>query len=174
MKFPRRVLPGRTGTWVWAALILLTILPIGPAAADTIFLATNESVDGSPCPGPLPLREGLSAALFEEGHIVFDDVEVLSTPPAEGLAALALSGGAAWVLEAMVGFDEERINTGLVRVAAETRWRLTRAADGSAAADGTLASSNQGREKQVDRAGLGLEIGATIARAISAALAPGR
>lgn len=171
MRIPARPGPRRRSAGIWPALILLAGIAVCPVAAETVLLATFESIDGSPCAPPLPLREGLSAQLFEEGHIVFDDGDSSETRRTDALVSLAVAGGAAWVLEAAVEFSETQVAAALARISARVTWRLTRASDGSPAGTGSLTATNEGREKLVDLARLGREIGTAIASALGDPLA---
>lgn len=168
MSIPRhRRRPWREGAFtaflLLAALLLAALLPAGPLAADTILLVTQETVDGSVCPPPLPLAEGLSEALFARGHIVFDSGQAAPAQERPSLLELARSGGAAWVLQAEAAFDEVPFGLGLRRIAATAGWALTRAEDGSTAVNGNARGSNEGREREADRAGLAAELAAAIA-----------
>lgn len=159
---------------VCAALLLLSALvPAGPLGADTLLISTEETVEGSPCPPPLPGSEGLSAVLFERGHIVFDAGQPAPPPDTAELLELARSGGAAWVLEAVVSFFEAPRGIGPGRITATADWTLIRAESGSTAARGKARGSNEARERDVDRAGLAMELGAAIADEIAGWLAGG-
>jgi hypothetical protein len=167
MGIPRyRTRPWREGAFT-AFLLLAALLPAGPLAADTILLVTGETVDGSVCPPPLPLAEGLSEALFERGHIVFDAGQAAPVRGRSSLLDLARSGGAAWVLQAEAAYTEVPVGLGLRRISATARWALTRAEDGSTALDGTARGSNEGIEREAGRAGLAAKIAAEIADAIA-------
>jgi hypothetical protein len=155
-----------------AVLLVLAVLPASRGSAETIFLATEESVDGLPCPPPLPLREGLSAALFEQGHIVFDDVDGTPAESAGALASLAQAFGAGWALDAVAAYHEVTVSPRLVRVEARVAWRLLQAPAGAQAGAGTVDATNRDREGRVGREELAVEIGAAIARAVTAALGP--
>ena len=148
-------------------------MPAGPLGADTLLISTEETVDGSPCPPPLPGSEGLSAVLFERGHIVFDAGQPAPPPDTAELLELARSGGAAWVLEAVVSFLEAPRGIGPGRITATADWTLIRAESGSTAARGKARGSNETRERDVDRAGLAMELGAAIADEIAGRLAGG-
>jgi len=161
-----------SGRLLCAALLMLTILPAGRGFAATIFLVTEESVDGQPCPLPLPLREGLSAALFEQGHIVFDDVDGAPPASAAALAALAQSLGAGWVLDARVEYREQAIGSRVVRVEGRAAWLLLQAPGGERAGAGTDEATNRDREGSVGREELAAELGAAISRAVTAVLGP--
>jgi hypothetical protein len=150
-----------------AFLLLAALRPAGPLAADTILVVTEETVDGTACPPPLPLAEGLSAALFERGHIVFDAGQAAPVQETSSLLELARSGGAAWVLKAEAAFNEVPFGLDLRRIAATAGWTLLRAKDGSAAVDGTMRGSNEGAEQEADRAGLARKIAADIADEIA-------
>lgn len=155
-----------------AAALLVALFPL-PAAAETLLVATRETVDGAPCGRPLPLGEGLSAALFAAGHIVFgqDGDEVASGP--SPLVRLALDGGADLVLEAGVDWRESARGTGPVTLSGRVRWTLWAAAAGTAVGTGTVDAGNAGREGTVDLRALGAEAGAAVARALAPLLARG-
>ena len=150
-----------------AFLLLAALLPAGPLAADTILLVTEETVDGNACPPPLPLAEGLSEALFERGHIVFDAGQTAPVQERSSLLELARSGGATWVLKAEAAFNEVPFGLGLRRITATAGWTLIRAEDGSAAMSSTARGSNEGAEQEADRAGLAAKIAAEIADEIA-------
>ncbi len=149
-----------------AALALLAILSPCPASAETVLLATRETVGASPCAPPLPLEEGLFSALFAAGHIVFGLDGAAGTWPTVDLLALARQGGAGWVLQADVDFREDRIGEGPVRLSGRARWTLLRAGDGVGAGTGTFEAGNDGRERTVDMARLAAELGEAIARSV--------
>jgi hypothetical protein len=163
---------GRFGRLLRASLLVIALLHAGRGSAATIFLVTEESLDGLPCPLPLPLREGLSAALFEQGHIVFDDVDGAPGASAAALASLAQSLGAGWVLDAGVEYREQAIGSRIVRVDGHATWRLLRAPTGKDAATGAAEATNRDREGRVGRVELAAELGAAIARTVTAALGP--
>ncbi len=153
-----------------AAAAILAFLAVLPAGADTVLVATRETVDGAPAALPLPLEEGLFAALFAAGHIVFgqDGREDPGAVPL--LLSVALAGGARHVLEAAVDWSVSASRAGPATVTGQVRWTLWRAADGAAAATGTVAAGNEGREKTVDLAALGGEAGLAVVQAVQALL----
>ncbi len=162
----RRTRPWREGA-ITGFLLLAALLPAGPLAADTILLVTEETLDGSACPPPLPLAEGLSEALFERGHIVFSEGRAAPVQKRSALLEIARSGGAAWVLYVEAAFNEVPFALGLWRIAATAVWGLTRAEDGSTAMKGNASGSNEGREREADRAGLAEELASAIADEIA-------
>jgi hypothetical protein len=157
-----------------AALALLAALPPCPVSAETVLLATRETVGGSPCAPPLPLEEGLFAALFAAGHIAFGLDGAAGSWPTADLLPVARQGGAGWVLEADADFLENRIGEGPAGLSARARWTLLRAGDGTSAGTGTLEAGNEGRERTVDLAGLAAELGALIVGSVQPILAPAR
>jgi hypothetical protein len=161
----------RRGLVVAAVAALLTALCPLPAAADTLLVATRETVDGVPCGRPLPLGEGLSAALFAAGHIVFGQDEAATG--AAPLLSLAVAGGADLVLEAEVDWHQKAGGTGPATLSGRVRWTLWAAAAGTAAGTGTVDAGNAGREGTVDLATLGAEAGAALARAVAPLLGRG-
>lgn len=170
--FRVRAAAGGPGRLLWAALTVLAVLPASRGPAATIFLATEESVDGLPCPPPLPLREGLSAALFEQGHIVFDDVAGAPPESTGALSSLAQAFGAGWALDVTAAYHEVTVSPRLVRVEARATWRLLRAPEGAQAGTGTAEATNRDREGRAGREDLAVELGAAIALAVTAALGP--
>ena len=146
------------------------MLPLCHAAADTILLSTRESVDGRPCAQPWPLEEGLFAALFDAGQIVFAQDATDAALPAADLVRLARAGGADWILEAVVDFQGEPV---------PRRSRADRGpgpldphppAGGAQAGGGVVEATNEGRERTIGRTALGAEMGEAIARALEAVL----
>ena len=152
------------------AIALLLALPLCHAAADTILLSTRESVDGSPCARPWPLEEGLFSALFDAGHIVFAQDATDEALPAPDLVGLARAGGADWILEVVVDFQESRSRSDPARIVARARWTLTLPDSGAPAGGGKMEATNEGRERTIDRTALGAELGEAIARALEAVL----
>jgi hypothetical protein len=163
---------GRRAALALAALALAAALSPRPAAAETVLVATRETVGGSPCARPLPLEEGLLAALFAAGHIVFAPDGAGDSEGGAGMLRLARASGADWVLEALADYRESRVDRGPARLAARVRWTLLRAGDGSQARTGTLETGNEGRERTVDLAALGAELGTAIALAVVQVLSP--
>lgn len=150
-----------------AFLLLAALLPARQVGADTILLVTEESVDGSACPAPQPLAEGLYEALFGRGHIVFDAGPAASASDPSSLVELARSGGAAWILRAEASFHEAPFGLASRSIALSASWALMRAEDGATAANGAADRTNQGREREADRVVLAAELAAAIADSLA-------
>ncbi len=141
-----------------------------PATAQTILLAIQETVGGHPLSAPLPLGEGLAARLFDAGVIVFDLPGV--TPAASGpeLSRLAQSAGADLILTAQADYTDTPAG-GTTGIAVHVTWSLVATGTGAVIVSGSRDGSNNGHERDMDRAALGAAIAAPIAEEVSNALA---
>lgn len=149
-----------------AILFLLVLGAASPLSGETILVAVQESLDGGPFPLPSPAREGILAGIFDRGHIIFDVPDSVPAPPSSELVKMAREGGAGLVLEAVVEFRESRLAGGAVRVDASARYTVMDASTGRVRRTGAITSTNGGREKEVDRIALGMEVGEEVAAVI--------
>ncbi len=156
-----------------AFLSLLFFMLPAPAAlfSETIMLCVTETVNGEPSPQPLPASEGIWSGLFESGHIIFNTRDGKPAPPLKMLMELAVSGGAPYILDARVDFIRIPREDGLTGISAKAKFSLILAKTGRAIGEGTLSGDNKGKEKEVDLAALGLELGNRVAEKASALLA---
>jgi hypothetical protein len=144
-----------------AALALL-LAAVPPLAASTILVVVTETREGGPMRPPFAAREGILAALFEDGQIAFELPFADEPPPAERLPALGLATGADVVASVVVHWSEERIAGGQSRVNCRGSLVLLDVPTGRRTEEVPIDLDNAGRERDVGRAGLGLEIGAAL------------
>jgi hypothetical protein len=154
-------------------LLLMSALAAAiPVTAQTILLAVGETANGTPLAPPLPTGEGVAGSLFDIGFIVFD---LPGDGPSRGLSELigvARSAGADLVLDVRVQYSDRPIDAGATRISGTAVFTLADAASGVVKAKGEEAATNANREKDVDRAALGQEIGRMLAARIRDALSP--
>ena len=148
---------------------------IGAAAlpAQTVLLVVRESVDGKPLPPPLAVKEGLGSGLFDAGYIVFEFPDSDKAPDQAVVTQTALSAGADLVLTVSVVYTETAASSRLVRRSARAAWALTNAENGAVRTKGMQDASNKDREADIDRRGLGVELGSRIAKKVAEALSAG-
>jgi hypothetical protein len=155
--------PGLRRVIFLAAIPLFLIMPRQNAFPATLLLAVCETVDSEPGQLPPPATEGLFDALFEAGHIVFNTRDGAEIPPKAELLALAVSGGAGFVLEVSVEYTRTQRAEGFVTVDAAARFNLFAALSGDLLASGVLSDSNRGSEKDVNLFALGFRLGERVA-----------
>ena len=151
-------------------LVLGAALAAGPLGAETVMIAVRETVDGTPSPPPLPAVEGVSSALFEAGHIVFDSGASGGSAKSAELRNVAQEGGAGWILQVTVAYTETKVDQGVMRVTGSASFDLVNASTGATAASDRISASNEGREKIIDRTALGRELGKLISQRVVKAL----
>ncbi len=131
-----------------------------PVTAQSLLLSVRETLNGSPQANPLSSREGLAAALFDDGFIVFD-LPGGAPPEPDGILKIAVAAGADYVLELIVDFSGS--GAGAPRVTAHAEYALRKAAGGLVVLRGTLDGTNRDRESTVDWPALGREMGGVVA-----------
>ncbi len=148
-------------------LLLPILLAAAPALpAEGFLVVVSETADGLPLPAPFPSREGLAAAFFDDGLILFD-LPGQGPGPGDGLLSTAVAAGADYLLELTVAYTAG--SSGPV-VNARAVFSLRRASGGQVLLQGSLEGTNKGRESGVDRQALGREIGAQVAEKVRAVL----
>lgn len=140
----------------------LLLLPAFAAPAETFLVAVSETVEGEPSGPPFAAREGIFAALFDGEHIGFEFPLDAPWPSTEELRRLAAEAGAGTVALVVVDWREERVAGGALRVSARGSLRLVDARTGVETAAVAFAVDNDGREADVDRLRLGVEIGIAL------------
>jgi len=153
--------PGRP--WIVFLPLLAGLLAALPAAAQTVLLVVRENVDSAALPPPFPVREGLSASLFDAGVIVLDAPGSEEMPAASEAARLALAAGAEAVVEVATVYADTKLDKDLLRISARTTWTVLDASTSRPIGSGTEEATNRDREKDVDRLALGGEIGRRVA-----------
>ncbi len=165
--------PAALRTLLRGGFILGCLLAALPLPAQTLLLVVRENVDGRTLAPPLPVREGLSANLFDAGFIVLDAPGSTPIPGPADLATAARSAGADAVLVAVTDYADQSLGADLRRISARTSYALIDASTGGTITKGTLEDSNRNREREVDRAALGAQIGRAVVERIRKALAHG-
>jgi hypothetical protein len=150
---------------------ILFLMLITPSLhAQTVLLVSQESQNGTPLAPPLAVRDGVSASLYEEGFIVFDDNGDAPSTEASAVMSLARTAGAELILQVSTEFTGPAAGAALATITARTSFTLTSVERSGVIARGSLEATNKGREGAVDRAGLGMEIGRSITAQIVKAL----
>ncbi len=147
-----------------ALLLLPLMLTTAPALpAQSLLLLVSETADGTPLAAPFPSREGLAAAFFDDGLIIFD---LPGGAPArdDALLATAVQAGADYLLELTVAYSDSGKPGPLVN--AQAAFRLRSTPGGIVVYRGALEGTNKGRESTVDRQALGREIGEQVAQQV--------
>lgn len=170
----RRLLRGATSadigsvnkshTLLLPALAIALLLSGAPLHSETLLIAVTETVDGKPSPLPPPATEGIFDGLFESGNIVFNTEDGSAPLSSKELVRIAGSGGAKYVLVAAVTFQRTPLAGGLTGIMASARFSLIAVERGATLGAGTLTDDNRGREKDMDLAKLGFELGEKIAK----------
>jgi hypothetical protein len=148
-----------------ALVLALLLLPGLPLAAATFLLLVTETQDGVRASPPLTAREGILAALFEDGQIAFDLPADGVTPEFDDLTRLAVQAGADTIAVIVVDWHEEHLYGGATRVSCRGSIVLIDPATGERSEPIPFALDNKDRERSVDRPRLGVEIGLFLARA---------
>ena len=164
----KRFAGARAATRIAMTLAAMSVLPV-PASAQTILLLIRENVAGRPLPAPLPVREGLTASLFDAGIVVFDLPGAAPASGASEIMRLAQSAGADLILEVQADYTDTAAGGGL-RISLHVSWSLLAGKTGALLISGTRDAANSGRERDVDRLALGAEIAAPIAEEVRKAL----
>jgi len=157
------------------ALISLSLLILGGVfaaealRAETVLVAVRETVDGTPSDPPLPAVDGVSSGLFAAGHVVFDAGSRGSSEIGD-LVEVAREGGAAWLLRITVAYTQTKLSQGATRVAGSASFSLVNAQTGVTSLSDRVAGSNAGREKNINLAALGVELGRLISQRVTKAL----
>jgi hypothetical protein len=162
--------PAARKAFVAILSVVLAGFAAGGLGAETVMIAARETVDGTAGQPPLPTVEGVSSGLFEAGHIVFDAGQVGPSAKARDLAELAREGKAGWLLQITVSYTQTKLDQDVVRVACSATFSLVNTDSGATSLSDKVTATNAGREKGVDRAALGVELGKLISRKVAKAL----
>ena len=147
-----------------ALALALLLLPSLPLAAETFLLLVMETQDGGRARPPFTAREGILAALFEDGQIAFDLPADGASPDIDDLPLLGVQAGAGAIAVIVVDWHEERLDGGATRVSCRGSIVLIDPATGARSEPIPVALDNKDRERSVDRPGLGVEIGRFLVR----------
>jgi hypothetical protein len=157
--------PARTVLLAAALATAAALLP-GAAGGQSVLLVVVEAANSQPVSPPLPVREGLSGTLFDAGCIVMDSPGSTTLPAPAEAARMARSAGAELALEVATEYADTSLGKDLLRISAQTTYALIDPSTSSVLAGGTRVATNQDRERDVDRAALGVEIGRDLAQII--------
>lgn len=147
-------------------VLLAGLMAAFPAGAQTVLLVVREKVDSTALPPPFPVREGITDSLFNAGVIVLDAPGSTPLPGAAELARMARAAGAEAVLEVATEYADTSLGTDLLRISARTIYSLLDASTSGVIGRGTEEATNRDRERVVDRAALGGEIGRKVAEEV--------
>ncbi len=150
-------------SWTFSLVLLAGLLSALPAASQTVLLVVREKVDSAALPPPLPVREGITDSLFNAGVIVLDAPGSAPVPGAPQLARMGRAAGADAVLEVATEYADTLLGTDLLRISATTTYSLIDCTTSGVIGAGTEEGTNRDRERDVDRAALGGEIGRKVA-----------
>jgi hypothetical protein len=153
-------------SWTFCMVLLAGLLSALPAASQTVLLVVREKVDSAALPPPLPVREGISGSLFDAGVIVLDAPGSAPIPAAPQLARMARAAGADAVLEVATEYADTRLGAELLRISARTTYSLIDSSTSAVIGTGAEEATNRDRERDVDRAALGGEIGRKVAEQV--------
>ena len=162
LSLPHRVLPLALCGAVTAGLLVSA----SPAPAQSVLLLVVEAANAQPLDPPLPVREGLSATLFDAGCIVLDSPGAAALPAPADAAKMARSAGAEVALEVATDYADVGIAKDLLRISARTTYTLIDPSTSGVLARGTRTATNRDREKDVTRTVLGAEIGKDVAQLV--------
>ncbi|HEY9593598.1 MAG TPA: hypothetical protein VHE79_03915 [Spirochaetia bacterium] len=156
---------------LFTVLVAVVILAAAaPARAQSVLIIDRERDGEVTLAPPLPVRDGLSDALYGEGLIVFDlPADAVPGTPAE-ILRLARTAGADVVVQVDTTYTVVPGTTPR-RIAARGTYTATSVRTGASLASGAVDATNANREKDVDRTRLGQELGGLIAAKVGAAIA---
>jgi len=161
----------RRGPVPGTVALVLFLVPLLPASAETFLIAVTETEDGTPCRAPLAAREGILAALFDDGHIAFEVSAGEPVPGTDALRTMAIEAGAGTVAVIVVDWHREQISGGATRIRARGSIALVDVASGLGRPGIPFEVRNDGRERTADRPLLGREIGSALVEACRASSA---
>ena len=87
-----------------------------PSFAETFLVIVTETQDGETVVPPFAAREGILAALFEDGQIAFDLPEGGTPHSLDDLPRLGIQAGADIAAVVVVDWHEERLDGDTIRV----------------------------------------------------------
>jgi hypothetical protein len=153
---------------VWFFLVLILV----PLSSETIFIYLEESCNGENGIYLTEIKEGIFDALFESGHVVFDNskddgshsyikVKNFSVP-----LNVAVKGGARYLLAVAVDSTVETINQDQERISSTAQVYLLQANTSTIVYTGSVTLSNTDTEELMSKEYLGFELGLLIAHMI--------
>ncbi len=153
------------------ALLCAVLLPL---SSETIFIYLEESCNGENGIYLSEIKEGIFDALFESGHIVFDNskddgshsyikLKNFSVP-----LNVAVKGGAKYLLAVAVESTVQKINEAEERISSTAHVYLLQARTSSIVYSGRVMLSNGEAEELMSKEQLGFELGLLIAQMLDA------
>jgi hypothetical protein len=151
------------------SLLVAFLAAAPPSPAQSLLLVVRDTRNGSPLSAPSASREGLAAALFDGGLMVFD-LPGGAPAAADELLKTAVGAEADYVLEMIV--DVSSIGSTAPRVAGHAAFTLRKTPGGELVLRDTVDRTNKDRETSVNGQGLAREIGGLVAKEILGRLMP--
>jgi hypothetical protein len=154
-------------------LFLLLAAPPMAGCAETIFVYVEECCNGVHGIVLSEIKEGIFDALFEAGHIVFDDVQdkgtgsYIQTKNFAIPLAVARQGGAKYMLAVGIRSTVEKISKTEERISSTAEVYLLLTRTNTVIYFGKIELSNKGKEDTVTRDTLGFNLGTGIAALIN-------
>jgi hypothetical protein len=153
-------------------ILLFLLLMRGPLFSETIFIYLEECCNGENGIYLTEIKEGIFDALFESGHVVFDNskddgshsyikVKNFSVP-----LNVAVKGGARYLLAVAVNSTVEKINQDQERISSTAQVYLLQANTSTIVYTGSVTLTNTDTEKLMSKEYLGFELGLLIAHMI--------
>jgi hypothetical protein len=144
----------------------------GAAGAQSILVAVQERLDGTPLEPPFEVGDALTDELYDAGYIVFVPGPEGANASIARLGDLAREGSGNLLL--LLGVDWASLTPGGENAGfrAHAAWALlaVRSTSTPEIAHGTWDATNQGREKTVPKSALSTQIGKKVADQVGAAL----
>ncbi|MBN1797240.1 MAG: hypothetical protein JW822_01595 [Spirochaetales bacterium] len=153
-------------------LMVFICVLLQPLFSETIFIYLEESCNGENGIYLTEIKEGIFDALFESGHVVFDNskddashsyikLKNFSVP-----LNVAVKGGARYLLAVAVESTVEKIDEAQERISSTAHVYLLQARTSTIIYSGTVTLSNSEVEGVMSKEHLGFELGYLIAHMI--------
>jgi hypothetical protein len=155
----------------WLMFFGLTLL-----SAGTVFVYIEESCNGERGFFLKRTRDGLFDLLYENGHIIFDDISdkgMENRFSGENFAiplAAARKGGADFLIALSIDSTVRKVSAtpkSPEKIDSRCRFLLLEVVTSRHVAQGEFVLNNNGKETEMDRDKLGLELGREIAGALA-------
>jgi hypothetical protein len=154
-------------------LIICMVICVPILSAETIFIYLEESCNNQHGIYLDQVKEGIFDALFEAGHVVFDDVKdnggssLIEEKDFKKPITIALKGGAKYVLAVRVRSETQKISENSERISGTAQVYLLLARTGVVVYTGEVRLSNNGNEVELTKDKLGFELGGMIAALVT-------
>ena len=149
--------------------ILLMALAITlPIYGETFLVIAEEIRNGEACPQPLPSKEGLMTALFDQGHIIFDtgaytvrvdwDYLGFSEP-----LTIAREGGARFLMATLIESQLQKQSGESARIGSSAHYFLLDVNSSTLIGTGKLFMDNNGQEEELNYDAMLFSLGEKLA-----------